>query len=85
VGRSRPAGTLVPQPEVLVDGRRRRLDDVLGDGWALLTDGGPHLAVPTGEPARVVHVPELAGWLRGRSVLVRPDRVVAAVSRRSSC
>ncbi|MGY1601410.1 bifunctional 3-(3-hydroxy-phenyl)propionate/3-hydroxycinnamic acid hydroxylase [Geodermatophilus sp. SYSU D00815] len=77
-----PVGALLPQPTVAVDGGARRLDDVLGDGWAVVTDGGPVLAPPTGEPASVVRVPELAGWLRGRSVLVRPDRVVAAVGRR---
>ncbi len=33
----RLAGTLVPQPEVLVDGRVCRLDDVLGSGAAELT------------------------------------------------
>ncbi|MGY1806512.1 bifunctional 3-(3-hydroxy-phenyl)propionate/3-hydroxycinnamic acid hydroxylase [Blastococcus sp. SYSU D00669] len=77
-----PVGGLLPQPLVTVDGAPRRLDDVLGDGWAVVTaDGGPVLEPPTGEPARVVRVPELAAWLRGRSVLVRPDRVVAAASR----
>jgi 3-(3-hydroxy-phenyl)propionate hydroxylase len=88
VGRARPAGSLVPQPEVLVDGRRCRLDDVLGPDWALLTAGGPELAPPTADPVRVVrlgegagevHSPELTAWLGGRSVLVRPDRIVAAV------
>ena len=33
------SGTLCPQPWVVVDGRPRRLDDALGDGWALLTAG----------------------------------------------
>jgi hypothetical protein len=50
------------------------------------------LSPPTGEPARVVRLgdgpgevrsPELAAWLGGRSVLVRPDRIVAATSRRA--
>jgi 3-(3-hydroxy-phenyl)propionate hydroxylase len=90
VGRARAAGALVPQPEVLVGGRRCRLDDVLGDGWALLTTGGPELRVSTGEPVRVVRLgvdvgsPELAAWLAGRSVLVRPDRIVAATGSRRS-
>jgi 3-(3-hydroxy-phenyl)propionate hydroxylase len=88
VGRSRPAGSLVPQPEVEVDGRRCRLDDVLGPDWSLLTVGGPELRPPGGDVVRVVRVgsgpgevwsPELAAWLEGRSVLVRPDRIVAAV------
>ena len=89
VGRSRRAGSLVPQPEVQVDGRRCRLDDVLGPDWALLTAGGPELPPPVADPVRVVRLgsgpgevrsPELAAWLGGRSVLVRPDRIVAAVS-----
>ena len=87
VGRS--GGALVPQPEVEVDGRRCRLDDVLGPDWALLTAGGPTLSPPIGDAVRVVRVgpgpgevrsPELADWLDGRSVLVRPDRIVAAVA-----
>jgi 3-(3-hydroxy-phenyl)propionate hydroxylase len=74
---------------VQVDGRRCRLDDVLGPDWALLTAGGPELPPPVADPVRVVRLgsgagevrsPELAAWLGGRSVLVRPDRIVAAVS-----
>ncbi|MGY1840378.1 MULTISPECIES: bifunctional 3-(3-hydroxy-phenyl)propionate/3-hydroxycinnamic acid hydroxylase [unclassified Modestobacter] len=74
-----PVGTLVPQPTV----GGRRLDDVLGDGWTVLTAGG---RVPADWPGQVVDAtalasPELVRWLRGRSVLVRPDRIVAAVTR----
>ena len=74
-----PVGSLLPQPPVPVG----RLDDVLGPGWAVLTTGGP---VPADWPGRVLQAdelgsPELVRWLRGRSVLVRPDRVVAAVAR----
>ncbi|MGY1856047.1 bifunctional 3-(3-hydroxy-phenyl)propionate/3-hydroxycinnamic acid hydroxylase [Modestobacter sp. SYSU DS0290] len=74
-----PVGTLVPQPAVA----GARLDDVLGDGWAVLAAGG---RVPADWPGPVVDAaalgsPELVRWLRGRSVLVRPDRVVAAVAR----
>ncbi|GAB4081009.1 bifunctional 3-(3-hydroxy-phenyl)propionate/3-hydroxycinnamic acid hydroxylase [Modestobacter muralis] len=75
-----PVGGLLPQPPVAGG---RRLDDVLGPGWAVLTAGGP---VPAGWPGRVLPVgelgsPELVRWLGARSVLVRPDRIVAAVSR----
>jgi len=73
----RLAGTLVPQPEVVVDGRRCRLDDVLGPGAAeitsdllLLRDDGGQLRIedPTGDLRR---------WLGpARSVLIRPDRIV---------
>lgn len=74
-----PVGGLLPQPP-LPGGRR--LDDVLGDGWAVLTTGG---RLPGDWPGPVVRAedlcsPELVRWLRGRSVLVRPDRVVAAVA-----
>ena len=79
----RLAGSLVPQPEVLVDGRVCRLDDVLGSGAAELTsdlrvrraDGTEvRLEDPTGTLVR---------WLGGASaVRIRPDRIVrAAVSR----
>ncbi|QXG77700.1 bifunctional 3-(3-hydroxy-phenyl)propionate/3-hydroxycinnamic acid hydroxylase [Modestobacter sp. L9-4] len=72
-----PVGGLVPQPPLAGGGR---LDDVLGPDWAVLTAGGP---VPAGWPGRVVQVadlgsPDLERWLGGRSVLVRPDRIVAA-------
>ncbi len=79
VGR-RLAGSLVPQPEVVVDGRPCRLDDVLGDGEAELTadlvvrraDGtSARLEDPSGT---------LAAWLRGASsVDIRPDRIVRSV------
>jgi 3-(3-hydroxy-phenyl)propionate hydroxylase len=87
-----PVGALVPQPAVALDGVVTRLDDVLGDGWAVLTAGGPVPPSWPAAPARVVRVggapgqvrsPELSRWLRGRSVLVRPDRVVAAATRPS--
>jgi 3-(3-hydroxy-phenyl)propionate hydroxylase len=76
-----PVGGLLPQPPVDGPGR---LDDVLGSGWAVLTCGGP---VPASWPGPVVRAdglgsPELVRWLRGRSVLVRPDRIVAAAVRR---
>jgi 3-(3-hydroxy-phenyl)propionate hydroxylase len=89
-------GTLCPQPFVRVDGAVRRLDDVLGPGFALLV-GGPvddglrdraralgavtvHLA-PHGP---VVDDGTLGAWLaRGgaTAVLLRPDRVVLAALR----
>ncbi|CAA9274132.1 MAG: monooxygenase, FAD-binding [uncultured Blastococcus sp.] len=83
-GRSgrRLAGTLAPQPEVLVDGRPRRLDDVLGEGWAEIT---ADLAVRR-EDGSVIGVEDPTGalgrWLRGASLVrVRPDRIVAAGRR----
>ncbi|WP_123972289.1 bifunctional 3-(3-hydroxy-phenyl)propionate/3-hydroxycinnamic acid hydroxylase [Streptomyces sp. Ag109_O5-1] len=82
------AGTFCPQPWVIVDGRRVRLDDVLGDSFAVLTavPATPQMtAVATALGAPTIHVGDLgddgtlAAWLaRGRSdaVLLRPDRVV---------
>lgn len=84
-----PVGALVPQPTVAVDGMRVRLDDVLGEGWAVLTAGGPVPALADAAGVRVLRLgdgpgelacPELVRWLRGRSVLVRPDRIVAAAT-----
>jgi 3-(3-hydroxy-phenyl)propionate hydroxylase len=84
-----PVGTLLPQPAVTVDGVRSRLDDVLGDGWAVLTAGGRLPTLPDAPDPRVLRIgdgagevssPELARWLGGRSVLVRPDRIVAAAT-----
>ncbi|MGW7525782.1 bifunctional 3-(3-hydroxy-phenyl)propionate/3-hydroxycinnamic acid hydroxylase MhpA [Streptomyces sp. NPDC054783] len=81
-------GTFCPQPWVIVDGRRIRLDDVLADSFALLTAVPPTpqmTAVATALDAATIHVDDLdddgtlAAWLaRGRAdaALLRPDRVV---------
>jgi 3-(3-hydroxy-phenyl)propionate hydroxylase len=89
-------GTLCPQPSVRVDGGVRRLDDVLGAGFALLVAGpvDPGLreraralgavTVRLGSgPGELADDGTLGAWLgRGRAsaVLVRPDRIVAAAS-----
>ncbi|MEU6096242.1 bifunctional 3-(3-hydroxy-phenyl)propionate/3-hydroxycinnamic acid hydroxylase [Streptomyces sp. NPDC047079] len=82
------AGTFCPQPWVLQGGRRERLDDILGDSFAVLTAVPPTAqmtGVATALGAPTVHVGDLdddgtlAAWLaRGRTdaVLLRPDRVV---------
>ncbi|MFF3200860.1 bifunctional 3-(3-hydroxy-phenyl)propionate/3-hydroxycinnamic acid hydroxylase [Streptomyces sp. NPDC002962] len=84
-------GGFCPQPWVAVDGRRVRLDELLGDSFALLTaiPPAPSLrAVVDGLGARTLAVAglgddgRLAAWLRaGRAdaVLLRPDRVVMDV------
>ncbi|MFF7755893.1 bifunctional 3-(3-hydroxy-phenyl)propionate/3-hydroxycinnamic acid hydroxylase [Streptomyces sp. NPDC007971] len=81
-------GTFCPQPWVIVDGRRIRLDDVLADSFALLTAVPPTpqmTAVATALDAATIHVDDLdddgtlTAWLaRGRAdaALLRPDRVV---------
>jgi 3-(3-hydroxy-phenyl)propionate hydroxylase len=82
-GRGRRAGTLVPQPPVRWQGRTVPLDEALGPGWAVLHPGSG--APPTGpDGARVIRVTaefdptgELRRWLRGRTAVVRPDRIVA--------
>jgi 3-(3-hydroxy-phenyl)propionate hydroxylase len=73
----RLAGTLVPQPKVLVDGRPCRLDDVLGDGAAELTSN-LHVRRADGIEIRVEDPSgTLLRWLgRATSVQIRPDRVV---------
>ena len=89
---SRLGGTCCPQPRVTTRaGQQVRLDDVLGDSFAVLTTVplSPALrALTDGLGARVVDVQEsgddgtLAAWLRaGRAdaVLLRPDRVVLDV------
>jgi 3-(3-hydroxy-phenyl)propionate hydroxylase len=78
----RLAGCLVPQPEVVVDGRPRRLDDVLGDGTAEITadlvvrraDGTEWRAQ---DPSGLLH-----RWMGGAvAVRIRPDRIVRSASR----
>jgi 3-(3-hydroxy-phenyl)propionate hydroxylase len=95
VERHRLAGTLVPQPAVLVDGRRCGLDDVLdlvgiGREVELVALDGGRLAVRAlDDPARTALVQDpggaLAGWLRAggaTAVVVRPDRIVRSASDR---
>ncbi|MFJ8208257.1 bifunctional 3-(3-hydroxy-phenyl)propionate/3-hydroxycinnamic acid hydroxylase [Streptomyces sp. NPDC096033] len=84
-------GTHCPQPWVALDGRRSRLDELLGDSFTVLTAAEPSpslraLAHGFGVPAIPVtglrDDGTLAAWLRaGRAdaVLLRPDRVVMDV------
>lgn len=78
----RLAGLLLPQPEVLLDGRPCRLDDVLGSGEAeVRRDGGRLTVRRAGGTEVTVEDPggTLLRWLhsgRARSVVVRPDRIV---------
>ena len=78
----RLAGTLVPQPEVLVDRRPCRLDDVLGDGAAEVT---ADLVVRRADGSEIrVEDPggTLRRWLgRASSVQIRPDRIVRSAGR----
>ncbi|MER7004435.1 bifunctional 3-(3-hydroxy-phenyl)propionate/3-hydroxycinnamic acid hydroxylase [Dactylosporangium sp. NPDC000555] len=91
VGRGRRAGTLAPQPSVTWEGRTVRLDEVLGPGWAVLHPGEPgptrsrwrRAPRPGDDGRRLVAVTpaldptgELRRWMRGRAVVLRPDRVV---------
>ncbi|MEU0413408.1 bifunctional 3-(3-hydroxy-phenyl)propionate/3-hydroxycinnamic acid hydroxylase [Streptomyces griseorubiginosus] len=85
------AGTHCPQPWITADGRRTRLDEVLGDSFTILTttDPSPSLsALAHALGIRAIPVTglgddgTLAAWLRaGRAdaVLLRPDRVVMDV------
>jgi 3-(3-hydroxy-phenyl)propionate hydroxylase len=79
----RVAGTLVPQPEVLVDGRTCRLDDVLGDGYVELT---ADLVLRRADDSEIrVEDPSgtLERWMAGvGAVRIRPDRIVRSVAGR---
>jgi 3-(3-hydroxy-phenyl)propionate hydroxylase len=86
-GRSgrRLAGALVPQPDVLVEGRRSRLDDVLGDGYAELRRTGDRLVVHRDGDDVGIEDPSgtLLRWLgRATAVQIRPDRIVRSASGR---
>jgi 3-(3-hydroxy-phenyl)propionate hydroxylase len=65
---------------VLVEGRRCRLDDVLGDGSAVLEADGEQWVVrrDDGTEARVEEpTGALTAWARGATVIeIRPDRIV---------
>lgn len=83
-------GVLFPQPSVRVQGRRARLDDVLGDGWAVLGElSSRETAAWRSIGARVPEGVEdadraIAVWLdrhRATWVALRPDRYVFAVGR----
>jgi 3-(3-hydroxy-phenyl)propionate hydroxylase len=81
----RLAGTLVPQPEVLVDGRSCRLDDVLGPGAAELRQADVGLLVSAAGRSTRIEDPSgvLTAWLRAAgatSVRIRPDRIVRSAS-----
>lgn len=87
----RLAGTHCPQPFVGSDGLQLRLDELLGDGFTVLTAGEPGPAVTAVSQAlhaRIIDVTSLKDdgvlgrWLRtggADAALVRPDRVVADI------
>lgn len=82
VGRGRRAGTLVPQPVVHCDGRDMLLDEALGDGWVVLCRPGVLIKHGSATVVRVTPSFDPTGalrrWMgRRRTVLLRPDRVVA--------
>jgi 3-(3-hydroxy-phenyl)propionate hydroxylase len=75
----RLAGTLVPRPEVVVAGRRCRLDDVLGSGASELRREGGRLFVHRDGADVAIEDPSgvLLDWLgRAAGVEIRPDRIV---------
>jgi 3-(3-hydroxy-phenyl)propionate hydroxylase len=81
--RDRLAGHLCPNPLI----GSRRLDDVLGTGWGLVTtkppapSAAPDLAARDCLVVRAAPTSDLATWLdtgRATAALVRPDRTVLA-------
>jgi 3-(3-hydroxy-phenyl)propionate hydroxylase len=85
--RSRLPGTLCPNP-VLADGSR--LDECLGNGFAVLSTGQLEAAqlarlTTLGATVQIAHAgTELADWLRrghAQCAIIRPDRTVMAAGR----
>ncbi len=89
------AGSLFPQPWLLRDGSRQRMDDVLGGGWRLVVSDhalalDPQLQAATGMQRVVLHSQALteadgllAAWFARHNVtaaLVRPDHYVYATA-----
>ena len=78
VGDHPAVGRQLPQPTL--DGRP--LDDLLGSGFAIVTDT-PRASTPLGDLAHVVVIPADAMPMvlpPGGAVIVRPDRYIAAVA-----
>src|SRR3974377_125907 len=81
-----PPGRRGREPVIPAGHHEARLDPLLGDGWALLTDG-PAPAAPAGvrhidisalDPAGPAQLRRWWRNLRPHAVLVRPDRIIAA-------
>ncbi|MFI9383307.1 bifunctional 3-(3-hydroxy-phenyl)propionate/3-hydroxycinnamic acid hydroxylase [Kutzneria sp. NPDC052558] len=94
VERGRAAGRKIPQPWVLdARGDRRRLDDVIGPGWAVLSlrdEAGAVTVLPPGSAARAGCVVDIAGtliaWLRrhrAETITLRPDGFVHSSRKRT--
>lgn len=85
------AGTHCPQPWITADGRRTRLDELLGDSFSILTATAPWPSLTALAHALGVRAIPVTGlgdggtlvdWLRGGradAALLRPDRVVMDV------
>ncbi len=76
-------GTIFPQPWLLVDGEKQRMDDVLGNGWLLVLDR--HADAALRQQARVLARPGLTVAQLGTPDCTETEGVLARWFERQGC
>lgn len=76
-------GTIFPQPWLLVDGEKQRMDDVLGSGWRLVLDR--HADAALRQQARVLSRPGLTVVQLGTPGCTEAEGVLARWFERQGC
>lgn len=76
-------GTIFPQPWLLVDGEKQRMDDVLGCGWRLVLDR--HADAALRQQARVLARPGLTVVQLGMPDFTEAEGVLARWFERQGC
>ncbi|MBI2744878.1 MAG: bifunctional 3-(3-hydroxy-phenyl)propionate/3-hydroxycinnamic acid hydroxylase [Burkholderiales bacterium] len=76
-------GTIFPQPWLLVDGEKQRMDDVLGSGWRLVLDR--HADAALRQQARVLARPGLTVVQLGTPGCTEAEGVLARWFERQGC